>query len=51
MAVRILEGRIRKEVEHTLEEIQCGFRKGRGTQDQIFILRQVISSVQCSEEL
>ena len=39
---RILEGRLRKEVERTSEETQCGFRKGRETQDRIFIVIQVI---------
>lgn len=38
---RILEGRLRKKVEHTLEESQSGFRKERGTTDQIFIVRQL----------
>ena len=38
---RILESRLRKKVEHTLEESQSGFRKKRGTVDQIFIVRQL----------
>ena len=42
ICARILESWVRKEVEHTLEEAQSGFRKRRRTQNQIFILRQVI---------
>ena len=44
MYARILEGRLRNEVEHILEETQYGFKKERRTQDQIFILRQVIET-------
>lgn len=38
---RILENKIRQQLENSLEESQCGFRPGRGTQDLIFTLRQV----------
>lgn len=38
---RIWYTRIRQKLENTLEEGQCGFRKGRGVQDNIFILRQI----------
>ena len=36
---RILERRLRSEVEEMLSESQCGFRPGRGTIDQIAALR------------
>lgn len=39
---RILETRLRVEVENKLEETQSGFRPGRSVQDHIFTLRQVI---------
>ena len=38
----ILEKRLKKETEHQLEESQCGFRKGRSTQDHIFTIKQMI---------
>ena len=39
---RILDGRIRKRVEQELGEEQQGFRKGRGTTDGMFALRQLV---------
>ncbi|XP_068082743.1 LINE-1 retrotransposable element ORF2 protein [Anabrus simplex] len=36
---KILETRLRKEVEAKLEEAQCGFRPNRSTQDLIFTVR------------
>ena len=39
---RILDGRIRKKVEQELGEEQQGFRKGRGTTDGMFALRQMV---------
>ena len=39
---RIVGGRIRKKVEQELGEEQQGFRKGRGTTDGMFILRQMV---------
>lgn len=38
---RILERRLRKIIEPTLEDTQAGFRKGRNTQEWIFALRQL----------
>jgi hypothetical protein len=38
---RILEGRLRQQVENHLEEVQCGFRPNRGMQDAIFSIRQL----------
>ena len=35
----VLEGLIRQRVE--INEIQCGFRSGRGTTDANFIVRQL----------
>ena len=39
---RILDARIRKKVEQELGEEQQGFRKGRGTTDGMFALRQMV---------
>ena len=36
---RILEIRLRDQVEELISESQCGFRPGRGTTDQIAALR------------
>jgi hypothetical protein len=38
----IIERKIRKEIEHKLEDVQSGFRKGHNTQDHIFTMQQVI---------
>ena len=37
---RILINRIRDKTENAIAEVQCGFRRGRGSTDQIFIVRQ-----------
>ncbi len=39
---RILNDRLMKIAEQILLEQQAGFRKGRGTTDQIFCVRQII---------
>ena len=39
---RILDERLREKVEHKLGEEQLGFRKGRGTIDGMFALRQLV---------
>ena len=33
--LKILEGRLQQYVNHELPDVQSGFRKGRGTRDQI----------------
>ena len=38
---RILINRIREKTESVIDEVQCGFRRGRGCIDQIFIVRQI----------
>lgn len=38
---KIIEKRIRSAIEHTLEESQSGFRKGRSTQDHVFTIKQM----------
>ena len=39
---RILDKRLHERVEHELREEQLGFRKGRGTTDGMFFLRQLV---------
>ena len=38
----ILDKGLRERVEHNLGEEQLGFRKGRGTTDGMFSLRQLV---------
>ena len=44
---RIIITRIRDGIDNKLRQEQAGFRKGRGTTEQIFILRNIIE--QCIE--
>ena len=39
---KILQARLQKYVNHELPEVQAGFRKGRGTIDQISNIRWII---------
>jgi len=38
---KILQRRLKRYVEEAMSEEQAGFRKGRGTMDQIFVIRQL----------
>ena len=40
--LEILQGRLQQYVNHELPEVQAGFRKGRGTRDQIANIRWII---------
>ena len=40
--IRIIQERLQAIAEHTLPESQCGFRKGRGCVDMIFVARQLM---------
>ena len=42
---RIIIERVRNGVDRRLRKEQAGYRKGRGTTDQIFILRNIIERV------
>ena len=42
---RILDKRLRERVECELGEEQQGFRKGRGTTDGMFSLRQLVENI------
>ena len=40
--IKILQARLQQYVNHELSDIQAGFRKGRGTRDQIASIRWII---------
>ena len=40
--LKILQARLQQYVNHTLPDVQAGFRKGRGTRDQIANMRWII---------
>ena len=40
--LKILQGRLQQYVNHELPDVQAGFRKGRGTRDQIANIRWII---------
>ena len=39
--LKILQARLHQYVHHELPEVQAGFRKGRGTRDQIASIRWI----------
>ena len=39
---KILQARLQESVNHELPDVQAGFRKGRGTRDQIINIRWII---------
>ena len=40
--LKILQARLQQYVNHELPDVQAGFRKGRGTRDQIGYIRWII---------
>ena len=40
--LKILQARLQKYVKHRLPDVQAGFRKGRGTRDQITNIHWII---------
>ena len=40
--LKILQARLQQYVDRELPDVQAGFRKGRGTRDQIAIIRWII---------
>ena len=40
--LRILQARLQQDVNHELPDVQAGFRKGRGTRDQIVNIRWIM---------
>ena len=48
--LKILPARLRQYVNHELPDVQAGFRKGRGTRDQIANIRWIIEKVREFQE-
>ena len=46
--LKILQARLQQYVNHELPDIQAGFRKGRGTRDQIANIRWIIEKQKSS---
>ena len=44
--LKILQARLQQYVNHELPDVQAGFRKGRGTRDQIANIRWIIEIAQ-----
>ena len=42
--LKILEARLQQYVNHELPDVQVGFRKGRGTRDQIANIHWIIQN-------
>ena len=40
--LKILQARLQQYMNHELPDVQAGFRKGRGTRDQIANIQQII---------
>ena len=40
--LKILQARLQQDVNHELPDVQAGFRKGRGTRDQIANIRWIM---------
>ena len=43
--LKILQARLQQYVNHELPDVQAGFRKGRGTRDQVANIRWIIENV------
>ena len=48
--LKILQARLQQDVNHKLPDVQAGFRKGRGTRDQIANIRWIIEKARVSEK-
>ena len=48
--LKILQARLQQYVNHELPEFQAGFRKGRGTRDQIANIRRIIEKARAPEK-
>ena len=48
--LKILQARLQQYVKHELPDVQAGFRKGRGTRDQIANIRWIIKKARVPEK-
>ena len=48
--LKILQARLQQYVNHEILNVQAGFRKGRGTRDQIASIRWIIENQEHSRE-
>ena len=48
--LKILQARLQQYVNHELPDVQAGFRKGRGTRDQIANIRWIIEKVRAFQK-
>ena len=47
---KILQARLQQYMNHELSDVQAGFRKGRGTRDQIANIRWIIKKARVPEK-
>ena len=50
VVLKILQARLQQYVNHELPDVQAGFRKGRGTRDQIANIRWVMEKARVPEK-
>ena len=48
--LKILQARLQQYMNHELPDVQAGFRKGRGTRDQIANIRWIIKKARVPEK-
>ena len=48
--LKILQARLQQYVNHELPDVQAGFRKGRGTRDQIANIRWIIEKARVQKK-
>ena len=48
--LKILQARLQQYMNHELPDVQAGFRKGRGTRDQIANIRWIIKKERVPEK-
>ena len=48
---KILQARLQQYVNHELPDVQAGFRKGRGTRDQIASIRWIVKKARSSKNI
>ena len=49
--LKVLQARLQQYMNHELSDVQAGFRKGRGTKDQIANIRWIIKKARVPENI